>query len=33
MHIDITHLYTKNEKLYLFVAIDRTTKFCIAKVY
>ena len=33
MHIDITQVYTKQAKLYLFVGIDRTTKYCIAKLY
>ena len=29
VHIDITQLYTEEGRLYLFVAIDRTTKFCL----
>ena len=33
IHIDITQVYTKQTKLYLHVAIDRTTKYCIAKLY
>ena len=33
IHIDITQVYTKKEKLYLLVAKDHTTKYCIAKPY
>ena len=33
IHVDITQLYTEEGKLYLFVGIDRTTKFCYAKLY
>lgn len=32
-HIDITEVRTDEGKLYLFVAIDRTTKFTIARLY
>lgn len=32
VHIDITQVYTEEGKLYLFVAIDRTTKFCFARL-
>ena len=32
-HIDITHVQTAAGKLALFVAIDRTAKFCYAKLY
>ncbi len=32
-HIDITELSTKEGKLYLFVAIDRVTKFAYAKLF
>ena len=32
-HVDITQVYTEKGKIYLFVAIDRTTKFCVVKVY
>ena len=33
VHIDITQLYTEEGKLYLFVAIDRTTKFVFVRLY
>ncbi len=33
IHIDITQVYTKEKKLYLFVGIDRTTKYYFAKLY
>jgi len=33
VHVDITQVYTEEGKLYLFVAIDRTTKFCFALLY
>ena len=33
VHIDISQVYTEEGKLYLFVGIDRTTKFCYAKLY
>ncbi|WP_101909027.1 IS481 family transposase [Marasmitruncus massiliensis] len=32
-HIDITELRTEQGKLHLFVAIDRTSKFAMAKLY
>lgn len=32
-HIDITELRTRQGKLHLFVAIDRTSKFVAAKLY
>ena len=32
-HIDITEVRTEEGKLHLFVAIDRTSKFVIAKLY
>lgn len=32
-HIDITELRTEQGKLHLFVAIDRTSKFVVAKLY
>ena len=32
-HIDITELRTQQGKLHLFVAIDRTSKFVMAKLY
>ena len=32
VHIDISQLYTEEGKLYLFVGIDRTTKYCYAKL-
>jgi transposase InsO family protein len=32
-HIDITEVRTKEGKLHLFVAIDRTSKFAFAKLY
>jgi len=32
-HIDITELRTEQGKLHLFVAIDRTSKFVMAKLY
>ena len=32
-HIDITEVRTEEGKLYLFVAIDRTSKFAFAKLY
>lgn len=31
--IDITQLRTKQGKLHLFVAIDRTSKFVVTKLY
>ena len=31
-HIDIAELRTNEGKLYLFVAIDRTSKFAVAKL-
>ena len=33
VHVDITQLYTEEGKLYLFVGIDRTTKFCFLRLY
>ena len=33
IHIDITQVHTKKEKLYLLVTKDHTTKYCIAKPY
>jgi len=33
VHVDITQVYTAKGRLYLFVAIDRTTKFCYAALY
>ncbi len=33
IHLDITTLHTQEGRLYLFVAIDRTTKFCFARLY
>ena len=33
VHVDISQLYTEEGKLYLFVGIDRTTKYCFAKLY
>ena len=33
VHIDITQVYTQQGKLYLFVAIDRTTKYCLTGLY
>ena len=33
VHVDITHIRIGKEPLYLFVAIDRTTKFAYAKLY
>ena len=33
VHIDISQVYTEEGKLYLFVGIDRTTKYCYAKLY
>jgi len=33
IHVDISQLYTEKGKLYLFVGIDRTTKYCYAKLY
>ena len=33
VHVDISQLYTEEDKLYLFVGIDRTTKFCYSKLY
>jgi len=33
VHIDISQVYTAEGKLYLFVGIDRTTKYCYAKLY
>ena len=33
VHIDISQVYTEEGKLYLFVGIDRTTKYCFAKLY
>ena len=33
VHVDITQLYTEEGKLYLFVGIDRTTKFCYVSVF
>ncbi len=30
-HIDMAHLRTQEGKLYLFVAIDRTSKFAVAQ--
>ena len=33
VHVDISQVYTKECKLYLFVGIDRTTKYCYAKLY
>lgn len=32
-HIDITEVQTAQGKLYLFVAIDRSSKFCYARLY
>ena len=31
-HIDIAELRTNEDKLYLFVAIDRTSKFAVAQL-
>lgn len=31
-HIDIAELQTAEGKLYLFVAIDRTSKFAVAQI-
>ncbi len=28
MHLDVTQVYTKQKKLHLFVALDRTAKYC-----
>ena len=33
VHVDITQVYTEEGKLYLFVGIDRTTKFCFVRIY
>ena len=33
VHVDITQVYTEEGKLYLFVGIDRTTKFCFVRLY
>lgn len=33
VHIDISQGYTKEGKIYLFVAIDRTTKYCFVRLY
>src|SRR5665648_237951 len=33
VHVDITQVYTEEGKLYLFVGIDRTTKFCFVRFY
>ena len=33
VHVDITQVRTKEGKLYLFVGIDRITKFCIVQLY
>ncbi|MCP3659142.1 MAG: IS481 family transposase [Bacteroidetes bacterium] len=33
IHINITQMCTQEGKLYFFVGIDRTTKFCYAKLY
>ncbi len=33
VHVDITQVYTEEGRLYLFVGIDRTTKFCFVKLY
>jgi transposase-like protein len=33
IHIDITHLRSEESKIYLYVAIDRVTKFSFAKIY
>ncbi len=33
VHIDITTLRTEEGRLYLFVAIDRTTKFCYVRLF
>ena len=33
LHIDTAELRCKEGKLYLFVAIDRTSKFAVAKIY
>ena len=33
LHVDITQVYTEEGKLYLFVGIDRTTKFCFVRLY
>ena len=33
VHVDITQIYSQEGKLYLFVAIDRTTKFCFTRIY
>ena len=33
VHVDITQVYTQEGKLYLFVAIDRTTKYVYAQLY
>ena len=33
IHIDITEIHSQEGKLYLFVAIDRTTKYCFVRLY
>ena len=33
VHVDITEMRTEEGKLYLFVGIDRTTKFCFTRLY
>ena len=33
VHVDITQAYTEEGKIYLFVGIDRTTKFSFVKIY
>jgi len=33
IHIDITEFYLEKKKWYLFVAIDRITKLCIAEIH
>ena len=33
IHLDITQVHTKEGKRSLFVAIDRTTKFCVVRLY
>ena len=33
VHVDITELRTEEGRLYLFVGVDSTTKFCFARLY
>ena len=33
VHVDITQVHTEEGRLFLFVGIDRTTKFCFANFY